>query len=150
MAPKLITWEEINFPTEWVIPQAVPPRPVEPLQVEQIIQTERGDVAISFAPTQVRPALPRCLSSREARKNYPYHVELASSRHSISGDVPPVREEGPIQGIRISDQQIPHGIYGDPFAHHRPENQEIQEDAPGQPRPVTPEPGHQAPNVIYL
>ena len=119
--------------------------------MDQIIQTIGSDVAISFAPNQVsRLPLPICLSSRESMRHMPYHVDLAASRHSVSGERPQVREEGPIQGIRISDHQIPHGIYGDPFAHHRPENQEVQEDAPGHPRPVTPEPVHQAPNVIYL
>jgi hypothetical protein len=82
--PRLIKWEEIEFPDEWTIDQAVPPTAVTDNQVDQIVQNNDGDVVISFAPNQVsRLTLPRSMSSRYFQRNTPYNVSLAPSRHSV-------------------------------------------------------------------
>ncbi|KAF6140661.1 hypothetical protein GIB67_013954, partial [Kingdonia uniflora] len=107
--------------------EAVPPPPIIDHQIDQITQDINGDVTISFSPKEIsRLYLPRSLSSRGSMRNMPFHINHTSSRHSISGDRT-IIDESKIQGIKIFDQQIPHVVYGDPSAHHRPENQENQE-----------------------
>ncbi|KAF6151614.1 hypothetical protein GIB67_010290 [Kingdonia uniflora] len=50
-------------------------------------------------------------------ENIPYQVYCPSSRHSVSRNSisKPI-----LKGIRVSDQQIPHGVYTDPFTNTRP------------------------------
>ncbi|KAF6151900.1 hypothetical protein GIB67_010474 [Kingdonia uniflora] len=140
--PRLIQRRDIKFPDEWKIQEAVPPPPIIDHQIDQITQNIDGNVTISFASNEIsRLSLPRSLSSRGSMQNMPFNVAHASSRHSISGDMI-IIDESKIQGIRIFDQQIPHGVYGDPFAHYRPKNQENQEVEIE--RPTNPE------STIYL
>ena len=127
--PRLIKWEEIDFPKEWLLPNAVPPAALVQPQIDQIVQNTDGDVEVSFVPGQ-RLALTRSISSS---RDYgrPYNVSYPpSSRHSTSSiDLEQIhtlhREKpNPLEGFRMSEHQIPHGIY-------RPEqHKETQENDP--------------------
>lgn len=117
--PRQISWSEINFPEQWNLTEIVPPKPIIDSRVDQIIQNNEGDVEVIFAPNKMsRISLPRTMSMRESSSN-PYRVSLASTRKSMSveSEVPSeITEEikitePEIRGVRISDQQIPHGIY---------------------------------------
>ncbi|KAF6142832.1 hypothetical protein GIB67_002696 [Kingdonia uniflora] len=111
---RLINWNEINIPTEWVLPQAVVPRPRFNNQVSQITQTVDGDVEVSFASHPIRLSLHKSKSCRQLthEEEIPYHVSCPSTRPSVSRHS---TSEPIIKGIRLSDQQIPHGVY-----HHDP------------------------------
>ena len=82
---------------------------------------------------------------KETPKHLPYNVSIpSSSRNSVFGDYPPwntklkpsrkIEEIDPtpseiqeeihiskqiLEGIKISDQQIPHGVYADPNKENR-------------------------------
>ena len=146
--PRLIKWEEIDFPTHWRIPNEVAPHQNVNSEIDQIVQTPEGDVIVTFAPDDVnRITLPRSMSCRgmSTSKQLPYNVFVpSSSRNSISGDCPPwnnrmkpsrkIEEIDPtpseiqeeiniseqiLEGVKISEQQIPHGVYTDPNRDHR-------------------------------
>jgi hypothetical protein len=140
--PRLIDWEEVNFPTSWSIPNAVQPQPVMNNQVDQITQTAEGDVEIRFAPDLIsRISLGRSGSVSSRNSFSPYKVSLptttlpTASRHSVS-ELDPTPREAPseipfethIEGIRISEQQIPHGIYSS-NASKRPNSPTVSEMA---------------------
>jgi hypothetical protein len=116
--PRLITWEEIEFPENWVLNQAVEPTPQTSGEssVDQIIQDTDGNVMINFTSNRVsRLTLSRSSSSRSFQRNNPCNISLVSSRHSVSEERPNTTDESVVRGIRLSDQEIPHGIYVDPF-----------------------------------
>ena len=134
--PRLITWEEVDFPDEWKLPQAVPAQALTNNQVEQIVQTPDGDVEVSFAPDRVsrlsRHILSRSRSTRETP--LPYRVSIPRSRASTS-DLPhqtqeepqsPLHQEPRVQGLRFSEQQIPHGIYHDSEPFENPFASRVQ------------------------
>ena len=90
---------------------------VEP-QLDQIIQNRDGDVEVSFVLGQTsRLALTRSVSSRDYGR--PYNVSYpSSSRHSVSSTIDLEQmhtlnreRSNPLEGFRLSDHQIPHGIY---------------------------------------
>ena len=85
--PRLIKWDEINFPTEWLLPNAVPPTALVQPHLDQIIQNRDGDVEVSFVPGQTsRLALTRSVSSRDYGR--PYNVSYpSSSRDSVSSTI---------------------------------------------------------------
>ncbi|KAF6141073.1 hypothetical protein GIB67_006518 [Kingdonia uniflora] len=114
---RLISWNEINIPTEWVLPQAVVPRPRFNNQVSQITQTADGDVEVTFASHPIRLSLHKSKSCRQLtnEEEIPYHVSCPSTRPSVSRHS---TSEPIIKGIRLSDQQIPHGVYHD--SNHDP------------------------------
>ena len=136
--PRLIPWKDITFPERWHIPNAVPARPIIRQNLDDVIQTQGGNVYLQFQkpPQQLirsnssnasfRTA-PRSFSNTSFRSVPPYRVDLPeSSRQSLDSlipDRPPSRtpsdpNEDPmiseIQGIRISNNQIPHGVYTTP------------------------------------
>lgn len=136
--PKLIPWKDITFPEKWHIPDAVPPRPLIQQNIDNVIQTEGGNVFLRFEKPQQKlirsnssnasfRTAPRSFSNNSFRSIPPYRVDLPeSSRQSIDSllqeipDRPISRppsdpQEDPmateIQGIKISNNQIPHGVY---------------------------------------
>ena len=114
--PRLITWEEIQFPDNWTLNQAVEPSPVVESTVDQILQDTDGNVMISFTPNQVsRLTLSRSSSSRSYQRSNPCNISLVSSRRSVSEERPNTTDESVVRGIRLSEQEIPHGVYVDPF-----------------------------------
>ncbi|KAF2296831.1 hypothetical protein GH714_006477 [Hevea brasiliensis] len=54
VVPKSIEWEQVNLPENWILEEAVPPKKEESHDVESIIETNNGTVAISFARTRSR------------------------------------------------------------------------------------------------
>ena len=94
----------------------MPPKAILDNQGDRIIQTQDGEVEVYFAPNQVsRLSLTRNLSSMESLRNLLYPIAYPPSRHSVSGERPLPIDEYVIQGVRLSDQQVPHGVYGDPL-----------------------------------
>jgi hypothetical protein len=65
------------------------------------------------------------MSSISYPRNNPYTVSLASSRHSVSEERTTI-DDSVVQGVRISEQEIPHGIYGGPFDHHNQDQQDLR------------------------
>ncbi|KAF6139710.1 hypothetical protein GIB67_006658, partial [Kingdonia uniflora] len=55
---RLINWDELSIPTEWVLPRVVP-RPRFTNQVNQITQTLDGDVEVTFASRPIKLSLYR-------------------------------------------------------------------------------------------
>lgn len=118
--PKMIPWNNITFPERWQIKNVVPVRPIISQTLDDVIQTQGGNVYLKFQ----RP-LSRSLSSMSHHSsNLPYRVDLPeSSRHSMSEPIefvnqgmsswPPSQSslETLIQGIHISENQIFHGVY---------------------------------------
>ena len=126
--PRQITWEEIRFPESWSIPNVVPPQPMINYDLDQVAQFHNGNVIVNFQ----RPIISKQILTRSQSSRQPYKVSFpgTSSRHSFSqartednesfvsarpqsvnpSTAPPI-EEITIEGIQISDQQIPHGIY---------------------------------------
>ena len=50
----------------------------------------------------------------------PYDIAHPPFKHHVSSERPPTVNESILQGIRLSKQQVPHGVYGGPFEHqHR-------------------------------
>ena len=75
------------------MPNEVAAQPNINSEVDQIVQTPKGDVIVTFALDDVnRITLPRSMSCRvmEKSKHLPYNVSIPSSgRNSVSGDCPP-------------------------------------------------------------
>jgi hypothetical protein len=115
---RLINWEEITFPENWTITNAVPPRPIIN-QIEQIVQDDEGTVSLNFRSSHSE----RFLRSRSSRNNsfnstqVPYGVNIpTTSRNStlgVSESQHPI-EETHLAGLRLSENQIPHGVYQNP------------------------------------
>lgn len=115
--PRQISWNEVNFPDQWNLTEMVPPKPIIDNRVDQIIQNDEGDVEVLFAPNKISRL---SLSSSRSLRNNSYKVSLPSSSHFVSRDSDTNSRtdteeikiaENEIRGIKISDQQIPHGIY---------------------------------------
>ena len=106
--PKLIKWEEIDFPHEWVVQDAVPPVNIMNRNLNQITQTPEGDVEITFAPNKISKLSLTRSSSAKRIEDYKVSYPSSLSRYSVSNDE---LKEQIIRGLKISDQQIPHGVY---------------------------------------
>lgn len=110
---RLISWEEITFPDSWTITNAVLPKPIVNFNIEQIVQDTEGSVNLTFR----NPLLGS--RSRNARSSFsshqPYRVSVpTTSRHSVSEPIEQLVEKVPIEGLKISENQIPHSIYRNP------------------------------------
>jgi len=92
-----IKWDEINFLEKWVIPNAIHPKSIINQEINQIIQTEDGEVEIMFNPTR---------SIILTDINNP--ARLSISRRFVSRRMTPETE---IQDIRISETNILHPVY---------------------------------------
>ncbi|KAF6154649.1 hypothetical protein GIB67_000533, partial [Kingdonia uniflora] len=113
---RLINWNELRIPTEWVLPRAVVPRSRFTNQIPN-----EDDIPYHFSGPSSRPSVSRHSTSepiiqgiRLSEQQIPhgiYHFSGPSSRPSVSRHS---TSEPIIQGIRLSEQQIPHGIYNDP------------------------------------
>lgn len=82
----LINWEEIAFPKNWTITNAVPSRPIIN-QIEQIIQDNDGTVSLNFRNSSLdhHPRGRSARSSFSTPNSRPYRVNIPSTRrHSIS------------------------------------------------------------------
>ncbi|KAI5400589.1 hypothetical protein KIW84_065466 [Lathyrus oleraceus] len=62
---RLIKWDEINFPETWSLPQEIDPEPILNRDIDQIIQTTKGDLEINFTPKRII-RIPRSLSARHS------------------------------------------------------------------------------------
>ena len=51
--PKLIKWEEVNFPNNWTIPSVVASQTRMGNKIDQIVQTYDEDVEVTFAHKRV-------------------------------------------------------------------------------------------------
>ncbi|KAJ9178720.1 hypothetical protein P3X46_010580 [Hevea brasiliensis] len=71
---KSIEWEQVKLPKNWILEEAIPPKKEESSDLELVVETNQGTVAISFARTRSRhsfsgrlvisePILPRSLLS---------------------------------------------------------------------------------------
>ncbi|KAF2319462.1 hypothetical protein GH714_016050 [Hevea brasiliensis] len=54
VVPKSIEWEQVKLPENWILEEAIPPKKEESSDLESIIETNQGTVAISFARTRSR------------------------------------------------------------------------------------------------
>ncbi|KAJ9177061.1 hypothetical protein P3X46_012314 [Hevea brasiliensis] len=59
VVPKSIAWEQVNLPDNWILEEAIPPKKEENEDVESIIETNNGTVAISFARSRSRNSFSR-------------------------------------------------------------------------------------------
>ena len=100
--PKQIKWNEIDFPDTWVIPSAIPPKPQTCYDIRDVVEINNGDVMISF------DRIKRTQSLRDYKVSLPSTSRPSTSRRSTSS----MKDENlEFEGIRLSDNQIPHGIY---------------------------------------
>lgn len=109
---RLLKWDEINFPETWNLPQALEPEPVLNKEVDQIIQSNEGDLEINFSSKRMI-RIPRSMSGRHSVNsiNEFYSAPSQLSRPSTSQ----LREEiEVVENIRLSENKIPHGIYQKP------------------------------------
>lgn len=111
---RLINWEEINFPETWTIPNAVPPRPIIN-RIEQIVQDNEGTISLNFRNSS---RIPRSLSARTDNIVRPYRVSIPTSARNSVSEINeqriPMRDEvmeSEILGLRMSNNNIPHGVY---------------------------------------
>ncbi|KAF2318289.1 hypothetical protein GH714_004575 [Hevea brasiliensis] len=73
VVPKSIAWEQVNLPDSWILEEAIPPKKEESEDVESIIETNNGTVAISFARTRSRNSFSgRSVVSEPIRPRTPY------------------------------------------------------------------------------
>ncbi|KAI8554886.1 hypothetical protein RHMOL_Rhmol05G0131600 [Rhododendron molle] len=119
---RLINWEEITFPENWTITNAVPPRPIIN-RIEQITQDNEGTVSLNFRNSRNNGLL-RSISSRMSNTHEPYRVSVPPTtvERNPTSDIPDSSslEDVNLAGIRISANNIPHGVYNEP--HHRVES----------------------------
>ncbi|KAJ9140919.1 hypothetical protein P3X46_031510 [Hevea brasiliensis] len=54
VVPKSIEWEQVKLPKNWILEEAIPPKKEESTDLESIIETNNGTVAISFARSRSR------------------------------------------------------------------------------------------------
>lgn len=96
--PRMISWEEVQFPESWNIQQAIPPRPMIHHHIDEIIENSDGDVSIRFK-RQIRSLSSNINSTRNISL---YRVSLPpTSRHSFSAPpsvAPPISEVGSTSG----------------------------------------------------
>nr|XP_009776513.1 PREDICTED: uncharacterized protein LOC104226263 [Nicotiana sylvestris] len=102
---RLIKWDEIDFPREWVIEEVVAPRNTGNTEVTEIEQTSDGTVKIRFNEPEQTDNI--SLSSRLTRSNSSYispidYVVDFPSRASTSQ----IRENNRINEVRISSDNI--------------------------------------------
>ena len=63
---RILKWEEINFSQNWLLTSSIPPRPVVETDLDQIIQSEDGEVEVRFNPKLIT----RISSSRNSNSNF--------------------------------------------------------------------------------
>lgn len=119
MTPRAISWQDISLPPIWTLPSAAPPEPIENRQIEQIIQTPEGDAEVTFSNSGRKinfKITEFSKSMREGRHSVASMFQGASSSSSF-------REKDDLifEGIKESNQKIPHGIY----ITKNPQNQNI-------------------------
>ncbi|KAF2302842.1 hypothetical protein GH714_008759 [Hevea brasiliensis] len=99
VVPKSIAWEQVNLPDSWILEEAIPPKKEESEDVESIIETNNGTVAISFARTR----------SRNSFSGRSVVSEPIRPRTSLSGiDL----DRFSSIGIHRTEEQIAQPIYG--------------------------------------
>ena len=100
---RILKWEEINFPQNWLLTSSIPPRPVVETDLDQIIQSEDGEVEVRFNPKIIT----RISSSRNSNSNF-------ENQSIKSGNYTRRDKELEVQGIKISNSSIAHPIYERP------------------------------------
>ena len=108
---KLIRWEDIEFPERWTIQRAIPPKPIIHRDIESIVENIDGQVFLNF-----RKNLPRLNRSYSINNlDIPYKVSIPSSsaRPSTASNLSEsdIDENVSVEGIKISSNNIPHGVY---------------------------------------
>ncbi|KAF2296832.1 hypothetical protein GH714_006482 [Hevea brasiliensis] len=99
VVPKSIAWEQVNLPDNWILEEAIPPKKEENEDVESIIETNNGTVAISFARNR----------SRNSSSGRTVVSEPITPRTSLSGiDL----DRFSSIGIHRTEEQIAQPIYG--------------------------------------
>ncbi|KAF2302608.1 hypothetical protein GH714_039773 [Hevea brasiliensis] len=99
VVPKSIAWEQVNLPDNWILEEAIPPKKEENEDVESIIETNNGTVAISFARNR----------SRNSFSGRTVVSEPIRPRTSLSGiDL----DRFSSIGIHRTEEQIAQPIYG--------------------------------------
>ena len=143
-------WTKLPIPETWVMSKVVDPKPIMDTTIDQIIETDDGNLEISFIPNhRTRLTLPRSqsvrhngnssmfdLGSRSSVSEKPYnvsypHTNAPSTSHSSREGIPfePSLEPS-IVGIKISHNQIPHGVYQPPFRTAEPSEFDEVESIP--------------------
>ncbi|KAF2296834.1 hypothetical protein GH714_006508 [Hevea brasiliensis] len=99
VVPRSIEWEQVKLPDNWILEEAIPPKKEESEDVESIIETNNGTVAISFARTR----------SRNSFSGRTVVSEPIIPRTSLSGiDLDRFRSIG----IHRTEEQVAKPIYG--------------------------------------
>ena len=138
---KVLDWTKLPLPETWTMTKVLDPKPILDTTIDQITESDDGSLEISFVPNQrTRLTLPRStsmrhfsdtlsdLAARSSLSEKPYRVSYPPSTHASSSKSIPfakdsfVRTEQPIPsrdpsliGVKISENQIPHGVYQTPF-----------------------------------
>lgn len=110
---KIIKWDEIDFPTNWIIEEAVPPQPKINSNLTSIIQSSDGTIKIEFENEKEEddesPLIRRSKSNR-TRSNYSqfspfdYKVEIPPSIPSRAS-TSQIRERK-IESLKINDNIV--------------------------------------------
>ncbi|PIA24762.1 hypothetical protein AQUCO_35200002v1 [Aquilegia coerulea] len=96
---KIIPWDQISYPENWDHQEIIPAQPVN-RNLDQIIQNPEGDIEIRFSSNRI---------SRLKSVKKIYYQE--PSRASTSSIPEKLNDEFEIQGIKESENAIPHGFY---------------------------------------
>lgn len=136
---KVLDWTKLPLPETWTMNKVIDPKPIIDTTIDQITESDDGSLEISFVPNQrTRLTLPRSnsvknfsdtfsdLAARSSLSEKPYHVSYPPSyQASSSSRIPYTREtfvktEPPSRdpsliGVKISENQIPHGVYQTPY-----------------------------------
>ena len=109
---KVIKWEEIEFPTNWVMEQGVPVQPKIENNITNISQSSDGTVKIEFFNEKEESLIRRSRSNRSVNSHFSpldYYVENISATNPSRASTSQVNERR-VEGLRIYDN-IVQGIY---------------------------------------
>ncbi|KAF2308802.1 hypothetical protein GH714_019822 [Hevea brasiliensis] len=82
VVPKSIAWEQVNLPDSWILEEAIPPKKEESEDVESIIETNNGTVAISFARTRTEEQIAQPIYGPESTVASPIET-VRNSKKSL-------------------------------------------------------------------
>ncbi|KAL9669364.1 hypothetical protein QQ045_006909 [Rhodiola kirilowii] len=110
-----IKWEEIEFPTEWILEEVVSPQPICPNNLINLIQTPQGNITLEFDNTSrpsssTRPGsrLSKSSSMRNYISPFDYKIEQPIEPHRASTSQ--FRESDRIDRLVMDENNIVKGL----------------------------------------
>ncbi|KAL9669966.1 hypothetical protein QQ045_007516 [Rhodiola kirilowii] len=110
-----IKWEEIEFPSEWILAEVVQPQPISQNELINLIQSPEGDVTLEFdnlsrPSTSSRPS--SRLSKSNSIRNYisPFDFRIEKPVESSRASTSQIREQERIEKLIIDHNNIVSGI----------------------------------------